>query len=223
MLYLLYSMSRKKCHSNYFWKYTKTTFSIAQILLIFGLNTCEFYVNSLTHHCTTANIYFVVLVYLVYSEMVRVTLFSGHTVCVSSIQTQSCLSSEEDSNSTLGEHELSERHVHNKWDKIEYVWVRCLKAFSRGRSEHTDRNVEFPNRFFSETHNSREIIKLLKLKCWINLFRVWWVRTLCNVDLTRGQVESNFINVNSTLINTFWMNKEKFTRAGFEPTNWWAN
>ena len=66
---LIYSMSRKKCHSNYFWKYTKTneihfgTFSVAQILLILGLNTCEFYVNSLTHHCTTSKIYFVVLVY----------------------------------------------------------------------------------------------------------------------------------------------------------------
>ena len=52
----------KRCHSKYFWTYTKT-FSIAQILLIIGLNTCEFYVNSLTHYCTTSNIYFVVLVY----------------------------------------------------------------------------------------------------------------------------------------------------------------
>ena len=39
------------------------TFSIVQILLILGLNTCEFYVNFLTHHCTTSNIYFVDLVF----------------------------------------------------------------------------------------------------------------------------------------------------------------
>ena len=51
------------------------TFSIAQILLILGLNTCEFYVNSLTHHCTTSK-----MVLYIFRNSKSEFVLGGHTV-----------------------------------------------------------------------------------------------------------------------------------------------
>ena len=64
--------------STNFWKYTNKFWNFfnctdTPVLILIGLNTCEFYVNSIIHHCTTSK----VLVYFHFSE-IRVTLFSGH-------------------------------------------------------------------------------------------------------------------------------------------------
>ena len=50
---LMYSMSQK-CVTLTISEINFGTFSIAQILLILGLNTCEFYVNSLMHRSICA-------------------------------------------------------------------------------------------------------------------------------------------------------------------------